>query len=356
MEPEDLISAYQLFFDRIPVKEAVIEEKLRNCRSITELIQALAQSKEFNTPHCKRKLQANAVTEDLVIEAFRLILGRKPENPEVIAGKVKNVKSQWHLVTKMIKSKEFLRKLDLKEFVSSEEFNSTPKTVYLHIPKTAGKAFEKLAEQNYGNGCSLSTNGNFSREHWASAQLIGGHFFHSMYASMRGQRIFLSIVRDPVDRAISRFNYYRGREDGYERRVERKFDHESLKNTIRDSGFRREFIDNYQCLYLSGKHRYSSVRHAFSNDVFIVGSFHKIEQWLAFVSEKLGWQDSTLPQVNVASDPAYKNGFKSDNELIDLLIQNNEEDYKLFNFIEKEEVYCSAPPEFDFSPFKIQQT
>ncbi|QFU74321.1 hypothetical protein EY643_00910 [Halioglobus maricola] len=355
MEREDLFSAYRLFFDRTPVKEAVIEEKLRNFRSVPELIQALAQSKEFNTPHCKRKLQANAVTEQLVVEAFRLILGRTPENPEVIEGKVKNVKSQWHLVTAMIKSKEFLRKLDLRDFVSSEKFNSTPKTVYLHIPKTAGKAFEKLAEQNYGDGCSLSTTGNFSREHWESAQLIGGHFFQSMYDSMHGQRIFLSVVRDPVDRAISRFNYYRDREAGYERRVERKFDHQSLKNTIRDSGFRREFIDNYQCLYLSGKHRYSSVRHAFSNDVFIVGSFDKIDQWLAFLSEKLSWQDSTLPQINVASDPGYMNEFKNDSELLDILVQNNEEDYKLVDFIRTEEVYCSAPPGFDFSPFKAQQ-
>ena len=226
--------------------------------------------------------------------------------------------------------------------------------IYLHIPKTAGKAFEQLAEKNYVNDCSLSTSGKFSWDAWKECTLVGGHFFYSRYDGMSGRRLFLSVIRDPVDRAISRFNFYKNDSAGVKFRKVRGFDHDDLLKTIRRSTYREEFINNYQCRYLSGKRKFSAVQKAFKGDAFIVGHYEEMDKWLALVGERLGWSDLSLPKVNVATDPFYMNQYKEDKVLIDLLRKRNREDYRLFDFVKQHGVYESFGSDFDYAPFRVR--
>ena len=144
--------------------------------------------------------------ENYVSWLYRIILLREPENDEIIKRKITSQKNIFNCINSLLNSEEY-NKLKLNKYMASSEFNSEPKIIYLHIPKTAGKAFEKLAEKNYGNEACLSTTGEFDRIKWIKARLIGGHFFYSKYNGMVSQRLFISVVRDPVERALSRFNY-----------------------------------------------------------------------------------------------------------------------------------------------------
>jgi len=349
---DDIIDAYILFFGRKIESEEVIQQKIINIKNVSNMVQTMLNSVEFNSPACVARLESSEVTEKLVIQAFRLILDRKPESQKVIDKKVNNVKSQRHLVLGMVNSKEYQRSNASKKFMASDSFNSKARVIFLHIPKTAGTAFEQLAEKNFGNGCSLSTSGKFSPEEWKESALIGGHFFYSRYDGMSGRRLFLGVVRDPVDRAISGFNYYKNNNSLMEYRKAKGFDHDDFLKTIRKSPFRVEFVDNYQCKYLSGRQKFSAVQKAFEDDAFIIGHYEGIDKWLELVGKRLGWSELTLPKVNVATDPFYMNQYKEDKTLIDLLQQRNKEDYRLFDYVKQHGVYESFGSDFDYTPFR----
>ena len=351
---DDVIDAYMLILGREVESEEVIKQKIIDMKSVSKMVRVMIDSNEFKSPVCVRRLESSAVTEKLVIQGYRLILGREPENQEVIDTKVNNIKSQRRLVLAMAGSKEYQQNNNFGKFVASDSFNSKAKVVYLHIPKTAGKAFEKLAEKNYANNCSLSTSGKFSWDAWKECTLVGGHFFYSRYDGMSGRRLFLSVIRDPVDRAISRFNFYKNDSAGVKFRKLRGFVHDDLLKTIRRSTYREEFINNYQCRYLSGKRKFSAVQKAFKNDTFIVGHYEEMDKWLALVGERLGWSDLSLPKVNVAADPLYMNQYKEDKVLIDLLRKRNREDYRLFDFVKQHGVYESFGSDFDYAPFRVR--
>ena len=354
IDRDDVIDAYILFLGREVESEEVIQQKITDLKSVSRLVQVMINSDEFNSPAWVRRLESNAVTEKLVIQGYRLILGREPESREVIDTKVNNMKSQRHLVLAMVNSKEYQRNNDFKKFVASDSFNSKAKVIYLHVPKTAGKAFEKLAEKNYVNDCSLSTSGKFSWDAWKECTLVGGHFFYSRYDGMSGRRVFLSVIRDPVDRAISRFNFYKNDNGRVKYRKAMGFNHDDLLKTIRRSTFRVEFVNNYQCRYLSGKRKFSAVKNAFKSDAFIVGHYEEIDKWLALVGERLGWSDLSLPKVNVATDPFYMNRYKEDKALIKVLRERNREDYQLFDFVKQHGVYESFGSDFDYAPFRVR--
>jgi hypothetical protein len=353
IDRNDVIDAYILLFGRNVESEEAIQEKTIHMKDVSRMVQVMLDSSEFNSPECVKRLESNPVTETLVIQAYRLILGRKPENKKVTDQKVKNAKSQRHLLLTLVNSKEYRQKNNLRKFMASDIFSSKPKVIYLHIPKTAGKAFEQVARKNYVNNCSLSTNGKFSPDAWKESTLIGGHFFYSWYERMSGKRLFLSVIRDPVDRAISRFNYYRNNRSRAEFRESRNYDHDDFMKTIRNSPYDAEFVDNYQCRYLSGRMKFSAVEKAFKSNAFIVGRYEEMDKWLELLAERLGWLDITLPKINVAADPFYMNQYKEDKELIKLLRERNREDYRLFDFIKQHGVYESSGSDFDYTPFRV---
>ncbi|MBT4522842.1 MAG: sulfotransferase family 2 domain-containing protein [Halieaceae bacterium] len=347
------MDVFNLLLGRSPVSEKVIQRNLNNNRSTSTVVQRVLQSREFKSDKCRVRLQSIPVTEQLVIDAYRIMLGYELKSRARIESIITGTQSQWELVNALADSAQYKEKGIIESFVGTKAFNQIPKTIYLHIPKTAGKAFEQLADRNYGERSALSTTGKYPWDVWQSASLVGGHFFYSRYNEMTTERLFLSIVRDPVERAISRFNYYRHQEAGQERRKSRNFDHDDLKKTIKNSGFRDEFVDNYQCRYLSGATNLRAVKKAFSRDTFIVGHYDEIGRWLETVGQRLGWSELELPKVNVASNPDYMAEYHSDNELIALLKKRNKEDYKLLTFIRKHGVYESAGPGFPYSSFKL---
>jgi hypothetical protein len=352
----EVIDAYILILGREVESEDVIQQKIIDMKSVSMMVQVMLNSSEFKSPVCVKRLESKAVTEKVVIQGYRLILGKEPESQDVIDTAVTNMKSQRHFVLALARSKEYRQNNNFKKFIASDSFNSKAKVIYLHIPKTAGKAIEKLAEKNYVNNCSLSTSGKFSWGAWKECTMVGGHFFYSRYDGMTGRRLFLSVIRDPVDRAISRFNFYKNDSAGIRYRKLRGFVHDDLLKTIKRSTFRGEFINNYQCRYLSGRRKFSAVQKAFQKDAFIVGHYEEIDKWLALMGERLGWSDLSLPKVNVATDPSYMNQYKEDNVLMDLLCKRNREDYRLFDFVKQHGVYESFGSDFDYAPFRVRSS
>ena len=348
----DIIGGYRLFYGETLESEKTIQRRLKNLRNVSSMVRRLMRSEKFSEEEVTARLKSTPVTGDLIDLGYQLILQRPPREREIEDRKLKSLESQWHLIQALTKTDEFKFKTDLKKYSKSPEFNRIPKVIYLHIPKTAGKAVEKLAEKNYGEASSLSTTGGFPWEVWRSARFVGGHFNYTEFANKRGQRLFVSLVRDPVERAISRFNFYRDRPRSHHRRERMGFDHDDMKATLRKSTYRIEFMNNYQCYFLSGSHDFKSVQRSFENDTFIVGHYDQLDAWLERLGERLGWSDLELPKVNAAANPDYMREYLEDKKLVSMLKRGNQEDYKLLEFVQRHGVYESSPPDFDYSTFQ----
>jgi len=237
---------------------------------------------------------------------------------------------------------------EMLPLISSPIFNREAKLIYLHVPKTAGKAFTSLCEQTYPGATAVHTNGRYNNEEWTAARVIGGHFHYSCFAAAGPQHVFLGVVRDPVERALSRFRWYSHRPQGRESREERGFDHESFSNTLANDAFRMEFLHNLQCRYLSDCSRFRDALKVLQSRPFIIGTFEQLDQWMDVLAEEFGWPHRALPVVNrlTTEKPASDNS-----ELLALLRKYNKEDQRLYEFVRKQGVFSSLPADYDRKVF-----
>lgn len=351
MKQDEVVEVYKLLFAAPPLQNTTRERKAKRFATKQGLANRLIHREEFLSNTNQKRLDTLPATSELVLSAFALMLDRKPSDEELL---FYTKGSHGKLLRKLARSREYAVKSSSFSLMRARSFNSVARTIFLHIPKTAGKSFEELAIKNYGRECvSLSTSGRFSAAEWNRSALIGGHFSYSKYDGMKGRRLFLSVVRDPVERALSRFNYYRNAKHQQAFRSERGFDNANPKHTMLRSAFSREFVDNVQCRHLSGAPRFEKVFEVLSCDRFILGSFEDLQSWVSLVATRLGWDDTELPTINMASRPDYMREFFADDDLIQELRERNKDDYALYDFVKAHGVYESSPSEYDYAEFTI---
>lgn len=361
IDRSDVINAYRLLLGRIPENDMVIRDKLGMYHDTVDLCRDLLASDEFNSNENIVWLKLKPTNRESVMNACTLLLGRQPESENLVYKKIQAHDNVFDLLIGLTESDEYklreevkIKKNNVHYIVKDKVFNQTPKLIYLHIPKTAGSAFHKLASEYLHGQVSLSMPSNTTYKKWVHSRVVGGHFLYSHYDGMTADRLFLSVVRDPVDRALSLFNYYKHVNDGMEdERAELGFDPTSLKLTIEksDIDFRGEFVDNYQCLYLSGERNFSAFQKVLEKDKFVVGTFDMLDKWHQFLSEHFGWESTEMPMVNASRKSTYLDELKSDSGLVDMIRELNSEDMKLYEFIKSAGVFTNCGSEFNFDKF-----
>ncbi|MFL6353027.1 MAG: sulfotransferase family 2 domain-containing protein [Bryobacteraceae bacterium] len=92
--------------------------------------------------------------------------------------------------------------------------------LFMHIPKTAGTAFREAMIGNYKHsqvayvyphppGFLVSNLGLLPLEQRARFRLVMGHFQYGIHEFLPQEYTYVTIVRDPVERVISHYNYLR---------------------------------------------------------------------------------------------------------------------------------------------------
>ena len=160
-----------------------------------------------------------------------------------------------------------------------------PQVVFIHIPKTAGTSQRALFYHNYGqeNVFWFGVQGRPSR--WVPSRIVlsrlmdfdavGGHRSFRFFRHIDQRVLFASVVREPVARVASLYNYFRSRiaEPNRTGWLWSGLDPHSIVRTIFEcQRFRRE-ISNSQCKYLSGGNTFAQVQSVLESRNFVVGSF-----------------------------------------------------------------------------------
>ncbi len=213
--------------------------------------------------------------------------------------------------------------------------------VFVHIPKTAGSALIAALEQRFGAEGHLRTRMQKLEKVWDNpasalawrtdqalrhalvamtgshyliprdapkgaidrAAVISGHFALGEQPPMRRRPVYVSLLRDPVDRFVSHFYFLRDlreREDRPGKRdtqVARRHDLDGYVDLIASG--RAIGVRNIQCRYIGGTERFEDARRAIDDKVFLAAPGERIDDFLALLAPAFDIAPVRAARVNV---------------------------------------------------------
>lgn len=207
---------------------------------------------------------------------------------------------------------------------------------FIHIEKAAGQTFIRILENNYSyRHCRVAPlkkehRGIFSADDMKMIlyinpfiETISGHSikpFSDLEDILPNVR-YITIMRDPVERYISHYQYW----------VQR------LKYDIAFEDFLRvEEMRNFQTRKIVGSSDVNKAKKILSEKVFLAGTVEKFDDFLTILKAKLAPQKLNFnytrkneASINIVKDRIYKNFEKYRSKIM----ENNLLDIDLYNFV-----------------------
>jgi Wzt C-terminal domain/Sulfotransferase family len=205
--------------------------------------------------------------------------------------------------------------------------------IYLHIEKSAGSAQRLLFYTTVGN----------QHVYWHRVPneqptktmydffIVGGHEPISFYE--KENFIFTAVVRNPVERVLSFYNYCKEVIPHIWLPV--GLDVSSLKNTVKFCAEFRSTINNSQCKYISGSTRYDDAVDSILKREFLIGCIEDVDAFNSHIASHLGLNYKELPLDNMGRQD-YVNDIDLDAEALSEIKSLVSEDEKLYKFISQD--------------------
>lgn len=184
--------------------------------------------------------------------------------------------------------------------------------ISLHFPKTAGTSFSKSLEDNYGHKLLKDYHnldvGEYDLDRYT---IVHGHLHISKYYKLYPNAKVITWLRNPLDRIVSYYNFWKKHP---------KLDNNKwyIKFTKEKPTF-REFLENWD--------RIPREFEAYTNDFnhknfYFVGITERYNKDIEIIGEKLNWEEITKYNENITHNT----------------LSVSDKDIKLFNDIYKNEI------------------
>jgi len=240
--------------------------------------------------------------------------------------------------------------------------------VFIHIPKCAGSSLSHALVSHFGREKSYLIGRDsshnlifFPAKAVAGKSIISGHRAVNFYPHQQ-HFVFISIIRDPVSRALSLYNYVSQPQNAINDEAiniryallqkwrKKGIDPDSLIRSIENSPQLRYAISNAQCRFLSdnkknwlsatfshyvtkkNKANFKTVLSTLNNRKFIIGTQNNIQALADRLSDALGFPLLEIGYQNTSKE-FYLHKFQQDHESIELIKSLNIEDQKLHHYI-----------------------
>ena len=216
--------------------------------------------------------------------------------------------------------------------------------VFTHIPKTAGSFFQKkFIEANVPPNQCYTTAGlrQFIRQSSDGYRLFYGHIPYGVHLLTPRTVRYITILRDPIDRAIS---FYYSMKEVDIKIYKHPFREYADSLTLKDFYKNRE-LQNVQTRFIAGvlsdklypkllsKHMDNLILNLTKKNLnnYIYGVFSRLEESIELFQKKLSWIDpiDMSPYRKTKNRPAQAD---LDQETIEILIKTQSLDIKLYKF------------------------
>ena len=205
-----------------------------------------------------------------------------------------------------------------KTEMQQREIIRQPLLCVVHIPKTAGSAIRETLVSVLGRDKVYWIGHQRPHAHWENAvgtefddyAVVGGHRNAMAFQKIKRPKVFLAVVRDPVKRAISLFNYItQGPDVNHPQRKE--LQGLSVIEAIEKSSRFRADVENRQCAFIGGERTFGAALRSLCENEWFVDRHESVEELFGRVCERFGWRAEPLGLKN-AAQPGYAKEYLSD--------------------------------------------
>jgi len=213
--------------------------------------------------------------------------------------------------------------------------------IFLHIPKTAGTTLNRIIESQYSPFAIYTmdpyriraTAERFKRLPEARRRrfrVVRGHLLYGIHEFLPQGATYITMLRDPVARALSAYYFALRRPlNPLHRKI--KKEQLSVEDCLRLFPERH----NLQCRFIAGikdtavrdERLLNIAKENLAKSFSVVGISERFEESLILISEKFGWQIPFYENQKVA-----KNRPSIEPELADLIREHNRLDDELYEF------------------------
>lgn len=248
--------------------------------------------------------------------------------------------------------------------------------VFVHIPKTGGISFKVLSEQEWGNGAVVRTRmqrfdkvyrsplhalhthlrlkgsaaiakivgshplwpKNFNIKNINNIRLIIGHFRLGDEPATGKKPLYISVVRNPLDRFISEY-YYLGHQLKSERRNGRRVNPRRVAlSTLNINEYAKWFFEesrnswNIQCQYLSGSKQFSRAKKTIDDRIFLCAPLERFDDFLEIITKELNLKNTERTEKQNIGSSRPKN-IELSNETKELINLMYDQDKLLYQYV-----------------------
>ena len=227
--------------------------------------------------------------------------------------------------------------------------HSAKPVIFLHIPKTAGTTLHDIIERHYvpGEICTFGADAhaavedfkNLSSEERAKIHLLRGHMAFGLHRYLPGTNDYFTILRDPIDRVVSYYNFILRTPDHYLNQIVQS-DNMSISDLLQSE--MPLMMNDAQVRLLSGVWggvAFGKVSTAMLgtaeqnlNEFFVVvGITEEFDKTLCLLGDKLNWgSDILYERQNVSQHGMTQRQLPA--ETVNLIRQANQMDFALYEY------------------------
>lgn len=226
----------------------------------------------------------------------------------------------------------------------------------LHIPKTAGTTLRGIIGKQYAAKQIIGMGSNvqegemrfrgLNKQKMKQISAVFGHFSYGLHTALPDDRkyTYVTLLRDPVQRALSEWSYIRSAASHYLTRVANQLglvqfvcsgvtctlDNGMVRQLCGDNGFSRPVPHKDMRIpfgHVNASHL-ETAKENIRHDFAIVGTAESFEESLELMCRMFGWQVEDYENRNVSTSGTVELTEKT----VDAVVARNELDYELYHW------------------------
>lgn len=209
--------------------------------------------------------------------------------------------------------------------------------VFTHIPKCGGTTFLNIMRQVYGEDRVLwdgdpvwqdFQNQKIEPKALWRYRAVSGHFCYGLHLMFKARPVYVSLVRDPIERCASAIRFIQSNRDHYlhplfiDKSLDDSLDMLIELGELRLIGRQCEFIGNYD--------NFEMAKQKIDNDYFVVSLVDRFDDFITLLRCLVFKQDLTY---NIANETVKDPGVVFSNKSVKKIRTIASNDFKLCDYV-----------------------